>query len=211
VEYWIIRRREARHVYLASRPPFQRPLRPKGALRPELSAAIAQLLPDTHLSQVLDPFCGSGSLGLALLERGVRRLWLNDLSPGMPLLQQIASYGDRVIVRHADFDRIPDLPVRLDAVVTDPPWGAYAPLDVDIDDLYQRLSVFLGDVLRPKGIAIVLLAAGLRESAVLRSNTSLRWEDPLPTLVGGRKAEVWTAVHEGGAGVTIAAGSRARA
>lgn len=139
----------------------------KAAAQPAIAAAMVQLL-GRELGgapqRVLDPFCGGGTL---LLEAGHAwphaTLLGSDIEPTLSAgtRDNVADSLDRDIeVRTGDAgdlvalwgDRAP-----LDAVLANPPFGRQLARGVDLHGLYGRFFAGLEQLLRPGGLAAVLV------------------------------------------------------
>jgi len=73
-EFWVIRRRASGHTVLGTKLGHGRPQPPRGSLRPEIAAALVRTVPLSQADIVLDPFAGSGAIGIAALGAGAGRV-----------------------------------------------------------------------------------------------------------------------------------------
>ena len=83
-EVWVIRRRELADSLLTTKLTAANPRVPAGVLRPEVCASLARIVPLDDAALVIDPFAGSGAVGIACLAAGAAKVWLNDSHPGAP-------------------------------------------------------------------------------------------------------------------------------
>ena len=144
IEFWVVRRRGSPWTVLGVKLPKRRLHRPRGSLRPEIAAALARIVPIGAADTVLDPFAGSAAIGVAALDAGARRVWLNDIAgDSMELMRGLSAVDRRRIHRtHMDFRLLGkrDGP-SISAVITDPPWGLFEDTAEPIDLLYTELAV----------------------------------------------------------------------
>jgi tRNA G10 N-methylase Trm11 len=170
---------------------------PAGVLRPEICAALARVVELGEASLVVDPFAGSGAIGVACLEAGAGRVWLNDPSEtAMGGLSALArSLRARVEVTAVEVRDLVVSPASVSAIVTDPPWGHYDDHTPSITSLYEDLAYFAVRALVTGGALVVLTGAGPEAVHALRSRKELVSGDPIPVLVNGRKAQIVVATR----------------
>jgi predicted RNA methylase len=193
LELWIVRRRDSHHTILGTKIRRARSQPPAGSLRPEIAAALVRSVPLAEGDTVLDPFAGSGAIGVALLEAGVRRVWLNDMSSdSMTLVAQLPrERSERVHRTHDDFRRLPDADgPMVTAVVTDPPWGLYEERPVPIDVLYAGLAFTMARILDAGRPMVVLTGAPPQAEAALTASGFFSLVERHNVLVNGKKARV---------------------
>ncbi len=188
IEFWVIRRRDL-DTMLATKLTGANPKVERGVLRPEVCAALAREADVAKGSLVVDPFAGSGSIGLACLEAGAPRVWLNDKDHSLPRLKSWRrSLRQRATVTHKDFRELQDDDVS--HIVTDPPWGHYGGNRGAIEDLYHSIGKKAAQLLRPPGILVVLTGAGEAAIDAMIAGGGLEEADRFPVLINGRKAAV---------------------
>lgn len=185
VEFWLIRRRELPTSFLATRVPRSQRRLARGQLRPEICSALARLEPLEAASLVLDPFAGSGAIGEACLAAGAKSVWLNDLSSDAKVVS-----GEGVRWTHDDFRRLDVPPGSADAIVTDPPWGAFATVEEGVAELYGDFGEAARKWLRPLGAVVLLTGASGEAVEALVGRGGFTVERDFPVLVNGRKARV---------------------
>lgn len=191
VEIWVLRRRDEEVSVLASKLTEGGSKVAPGVLRPELCAALARVEPVSGLPLVLDPFAGSGALGLACSDAGASYVWLNDLARGRRRGQDKASSATRVKWSHLDFRDLDIVSGSVAAIVTDPPWGHHVEgAGDDLGALYRDLGIAAERWLQPGGPLVMLTAAEDRLLAGLLEAPAIVLERSLPVLVNGHKAQV---------------------
>jgi 16S rRNA G966 N2-methylase RsmD len=196
-EFWVIRRRGLAESVLATKLTAGNPRVPAGVLRPEICAALARVVDVREAALVLDPFAGSGAVGVACLEAGARRVWLNDPSP-----TAIGSVGTlprslraRVEVTALELRDLDVSPASVSAIVTDPPWGHYDDHATSVASLYEGIAHFAVASLVTGGALVVLTGAGPDAVHSLRARKELVAGDAYSVLVNGRKAQIVVATR----------------
>ena len=188
VEFWVIRRRDL-DTMLTTKLTGANPKVQRGVLRPEVCAALAREASVAKGSLVVDPFAGSGSIGLACLEAGAPRVWLNDKDRSLPRLKSWRpALRQRVTVTHKDFRELQDDDVS--HIVTDPPWGQHEDNHGPIEDLYHSIGEKAAQLLSPPGTLVVLTGAGEAAIDAMIAGGGLKEADRFPVLINGRKAAV---------------------
>jgi hypothetical protein len=190
IEFWVVRRREQPDTVLAIKltPPRVPP--PAGSLRPELAACMARVDDLGGLPLVLDPFAGSGQLGMACLDAGTESVWLNDID--LSALANRIGRGQRpnVKVSSGDFRLLFPRAHSVSALVTDPPWGQFSPPRGGIRQLYWDLGLLAAHALEPNAPLVVLSGAGQAATDALLGASQAMLIREIPVLVNGRKASI---------------------
>jgi 16S rRNA G966 N2-methylase RsmD len=194
LELWVIRRRDARSTVLGTRLGGRRASPARGSLRGEIAAALVRAVPLNGRDTVLDPFAGSGAIGVAALQAGATRVWLNDVSPrSLEMVRAMpAALRGRVHETHHDVGGLVPAPgaPEVTAVVTDPPWGLFAETREPIDDLYARFAAVMATLLAPGRPMVVLTGAPVSVDGALTRARSFEIVDSAGVLVNGKKARV---------------------
>jgi 23S rRNA G2445 N2-methylase RlmL len=199
-EVWLLRRRGQRDVGLfvrLDRPSGERPA--KGALKPDLAAALVRTVAARAGDVVLDPYAGSGAIVRARASLPHRRIVATDVDEthvaGLRRLHRQGRLGPHATVGRLDARDVHALEallggVDVDTVVTDPPWGLYeAPAGGSLADLYLATYATFRAVMAPAAPAVVL--TGVPETAITAARThGFAIAESLPVLVNGRKASV---------------------
>lgn len=140
------------------------------SLRPTLAAAMVRLGEARPGQTVLDPMCGAGTIlaeQLAALDGKVQAwggdLELNALRAATANLRRL---GKAKLARW-DARRLPLADASVDRILSNPPFGKQLGRPEDIGPLYRRMLPAYDRVLRPGGIAVLLVgdAELLQEAA----------------------------------------------
>ena len=199
-EYWVMGRSDLPELLLLQRLPRRDKASkgPKaGALSAELATALV-LASDPRPTDVFcDPFGGSGSLVLARSRRPARALLYGDrdLAALRDTLPDALTGNRAVRLLDDDAFTLASLDdASVDAVVTDPPWGEYEPLDRPYPQFAAALAAGLARVLVDDGRLVVLVNranAGALTEALAAADLAVA--DSLEILVNGHPASVLVA------------------
>ncbi len=183
LEVWLLRRGDEPNTILATKLSEGPGRSAHGVLRPEICAALARTEPLRGATLVMDPFAGSGAIGKACLEAGARYVWLNDVKG----TQRTA---DCVRWTHQNTLCLAVPPGSVDVIVTDPPWGSFAPAPGGVERLYSAVGGAVARWLRPGGAIVALIGAPETAVRALVEGSELSLERLYPVLVNGRKARL---------------------
>lgn len=198
VEVWVNRRRDDPRIFLAIRLdiPARRQVA-KGALKPELAAALVHGLELRGGDTVFDPFAGSGAIPAECKGRGITVLATDaDAGSAQALAARAGrgEFGRGARVAQLDFLNQRQLaefvaPGAVQAVATDPPWGIFLARSSDeMAEFYQAMWQSLDYCLAAdRGRALVLAALEAPLRSTLPSGFTLSKQYRL--LVNGKKAE----------------------
>ncbi len=136
--------------------PFSHPV----SIHPKFARAMVNLSRAGPGDVVLDPFCGTGGVVIEAVLLGHRALG-SDIDPRMVegSRENLAALGLEAGVRLADVgDAGPADGSRVDAIVTDPPYGRSTSLHGDLsDDVLSRLYTMARALLEPGHRLVVCL------------------------------------------------------
>jgi 23S rRNA G2445 N2-methylase RlmL len=144
------------------------------SLRPTVAAAMVRLAEVRPRHVVLDPMCGAGTL---LAERlaaaqeirgGCVPVWGGDLDAGAvrAAAVNLRRLGPALLARW-DAGRLPLGSAEVDRVLCNPPFGKQLSSPAEVGSLYTALMRECDRVLRPGGLAVLLVSAAdaLRSAA----------------------------------------------
>lgn len=198
VEFWFLARSEG-HGFFGMRLTRHQDLAKslqKGELRPEF-ANILNLLSEPNKSDLfLDPFAGSGAIPI---ERSKQFPFAriiagdNDQTIVNNLKERVKGKNSRLDIRRLDALLLSDLKdSSVDKIVTDPPWGHFLNIDLDLKDFYGQMLDSFYRVLKNNGLAIVLVGdRELFEDVLNTFSHRFLLVGKYYTLVSGRKAGVY--------------------
>jgi tRNA (guanine6-N2)-methyltransferase len=130
-----------------------------GSLKPPIAAALAQLAKVTAGTQVLDPFCGAGTILIESALMGAITLG-GDVNPeALTVAQGNAINAEtNVLLEQWDATNLPLSDSAVDCVISNLPWGKQIIVDDNLKSLYQRALAEMRRVVKADG-QIVLLTA----------------------------------------------------
>lgn len=130
-----------------------------GSLKPPVAAALAQLAKVTTGTQVLDPFCGAGTILIESALMGAVALG-GDVNPvALNVAQGNAVNAETTVtLEQWDATNLPLGESSVDCVITNLPWGRQIIVDESLKSLYQQSLAEMRRVVKPAG-QIVLLTA----------------------------------------------------
>lgn len=191
IEIWLNVRSEGRALLLArmrKHRPFDKTLAP-GELRPDIARIMAEAA-DPRGGRAIDPFAGSGALARQLLACGARQVTAIDIDPrAAHALRETFRGEPRMRVREGDAFQI-EVP-RVEALVTDPPWGLFEQLPIPPAQFYAELARALPRWLLPGGRFVVLTACREAWEAALRAQELYVHTLCYSVLIGGKKAGLY--------------------
>ena len=157
-----------------------------------VAACMAYLARPEEGGRFIDPFAGSGAIGVARMALGKsRRLFLSDIDsatvqklrkriPGRAEIEQLDAL--RLTARFAGND--------FTQTACDPPWGLYRALDTDPEDFNRRLVENLEHILAPYGTCVVLTAMKTEFASAVKKS-GLDMVERFDILVNGKKAAIF--------------------
>lgn len=198
MEFWLLSRSEGTCWFLKrlSRHMAYDKLLAPGELHPELAYMLCWLTQPRHTDTVLDPFCGSGAIPLQRCarfpytgvyafdtdEKAVKRTW-----------ERLSGKSGAIVVENRDaLSLCRTLGAKtVDAVITDPPWGLYRDVGMDLAEFYRRMLEQFCAVLRPGGRAVLLTAGKEELAAAAKAFPVLCLEKRFDILVSGKKSAIF--------------------
>lgn len=192
-EFWALVRDDGRAWLLqrlSRHKAYDKLLHP-GELHPELAYMMCWLSAPKPTDVVADPFCGYGSIPVQRCKRfPFARLYAFDAAPApLAIARQKLGGRPRVDIERRDALSLSQaLPGALDAIITDPPWGLYERLDMELGAFYRRMLEEFAQALKPGGRAVVLTAAKEELLAAAGAAPPLAVQARYNLLVSGKKA-----------------------
>lgn len=197
-EIWFLRRRENIGFLLLrlTKNVTNKKLSP-GQLRPELAHILCALAETSKEDVCLDPFSGSGSIPLELVERFPSKLVFagdhrDDSKKTIRSRIKTKKAKTRLIPKTQDaLNMISFQDGFISKIITDPPWGEYEPID-DIISFYSAMMREFLRVLDRSGI-IVLLTAKKNEIELVLADygDAVTLQEKYDILVSGKKVGVY--------------------
>lgn len=198
VEVWFLERSEGygfAGIRLTQRAATEKDLQ-KGELRPELANLLCLVSEPAKGDIVLDPFAGSGAIALERAGHFPHRQVIAgdaDRETVARLRQKAALLPRKITIRHGDaldLDGVQD--GAIDKIITDPPWGIYTGQDaVELEQLYRGMLAEFERVLKPGGLAVVLMGRKDLFEQALRDRAALILVEKYDILVSGKKAAIY--------------------
>lgn len=198
-EFWLLSRREGRCYFLkrlSKHTAYDKLLHP-GELHPELAFLLCWLTRPLHTDIVVDPFCGYGAIPLQRCKRfPFRALYAFDVNAGaLAETRKKLPERETVVAERRDFFALrrekPELFGAVDAVVTDPPWGLYEDVPMELSEFYRRMLLEISAMLKVHGRAVVLTAGKEEFRAALGAVPDLKLCRDYHVLVSGKKCGIY--------------------
>lgn len=165
----------------------------KGELSRALASCLAYLTHPEKSGRFLDPFAGSGAIGIARMAlSGSERIFLSDADPVLVqrLRQRMEGRAETECLdaltlterfREGEFTEI----------AADPPWGLYRPIDRSTTLFCSQILENLSWVLAPYGRCVVLTAMKSEFALTVKEHPELELLDRFDILVNGKKAAIF--------------------
>lgn len=166
----------------------------KGELSPAVASCMAFLAKPEAGGSFLDPFAGSGAVGVARMAFGKSaRVFLSDSDP-----EAVKRLKKRIPSR-AEIERLDALNLtgRFQAgefteLATDPPWGLFKAVPMDAEEFCGKMAASFDYALAQYGTCVVLTAMKDEFQKALKG-TSLDLIERYDILVNGKKAAIFVA------------------
>ncbi len=200
LEFWLLHRREGFGLFmkrLMSHNTYSDVLE-KGELRPELAYALTFLSEPAPDDIFLDPFSGSGAIPF---ERDrafpYNMIFAADKDPDQvhAIRQRLKSIKTRdtfIAKRQDALDMVGFRDGFIHKIVTDPPWGYYQKMEMDIKRFYEQMLREFTRVLSPEGLMVILTAQkDITATAIAAMRPALALVASYDILVSGKKAAIY--------------------
>lgn len=172
----------------------------KGELRPELCDMLC-LISEVNKNDIfLDPFCGYGAIPIArasMLQYNMILASDNNSEKVQKLKEKVKqiykSQKSNIIIRKLDaLSLSPFKDCYIDKIVTDPPWGIYEDVGMEIECFYDRMIKEMYRVLKMDGIIVILTAKKTElERVLIGFQHKLKVINKYNILVSGKKASIY--------------------
>jgi tRNA G10 N-methylase Trm11 len=174
----------------------------KGELRPQLSHVLSLISEPKAEDIVLDPFCGYGSIPISRANNfSYNMIFASDKDMGLVnnLKQKLKKQNFKrpIIVKQADALDLKDIfeDGLIDKIITDPPWGFYEDIGMDIMIFYQKMLKEFHRILKLGGIIVLLTARKEEfEGSLADYKDEFKLIDKYDILVSGKKASIYKIV-----------------
>jgi tRNA (guanine6-N2)-methyltransferase len=204
-EFWALRRSEGLGLFmqrLTRHASFERML-DRGELRPDLCHALCLLSEPNDDDVFLDPFCGSGAIPLGRARSFPFKLIFatdTDADKTSQLRRTVKGMRTKRLVRSfiarpadaLDMSKLDDGFVT--RIVTDPPWGLFEDVGMNVAEFYAKMLREFRRVLAPGGIAVILTAAKDELAAAVDALDDVDVQETYDILVSGKKAAIYKLV-----------------
>jgi len=192
IEIWLNRRNDGATFFMArigKRPPFEKFLK-KGELRPDVADAMLRMAKTGRRSVIADPFGGWGAIAAAAAYVPYKSIYTGDINDECVDYQKKRFANARgCYVQQWDALKLPLDDASADAVVTDPPWGEYAA--VDLNALYAGFIQEAARILKPGGALVFLTSA---ETTARRTLAEHGFDyETVPLKINGKDAFIFDA------------------
>ena len=196
MEVWVNLRRESDEAVLSLRlDRTGRRRAPKGALRPDVAAALVRAAPHGKNDVVIDPFVGSGAIVIARAAYAAQLIVASDhdkvIIDGLARHLRNTNLDTVVQAHRCDIRNVvPDLVPAHAAthVITDLPWGKYDQIE-DLGRLYTDAAGSFAALLQAGGWLVCLVHVDMPISAELRHH-GFDVVSEINVLISGKKALV---------------------
>jgi len=143
----------------AERKPQYRPYFHPTSIDPKIARVLVNLARVRKNDRLLDPFCGTGGI---LIEAGLMGMKLSgyDIDGRMVegCIENLRYYGLNGEIREGDAMKLDQIDERVDAIVTDPPYGRSSFMtERNIEKFYEKFLLSASKVLDPGKYLIMIL------------------------------------------------------
>ena len=189
-EFWLITRHDGIVLFGLRITPLKKKTE-EGELRLELANILCHLSGPGKSDVFLDPFCGSGSIFLERISSFPYKMAFafdNNVEKIKILEKKVSWTKEKIKIRVGNALGLFDIEAGLvDKIITDPPWGHFQAVE-DVDEFYRRMAKEFSRVLKPGGIAVILVA---REIEFDRFISEFKLLEKYQILVSGKKASIF--------------------
>lgn len=167
-----------------------------GELRPELAYLMCLMSEPSSDDIFIDPFAGYGSIPIARASNfPFNKIYASDLDLKQVELLKMKTRTAKININIGKWDATQLVNFRdcsIDKIVTDPPWGIYA--KVDIENLYYKFLKEAKRILKIGGVLVILIANREMFGNCLKKVPELRLLKKADILVSGKKVSIYKIV-----------------
>jgi tRNA (guanine6-N2)-methyltransferase len=206
LEFWFLYRSEKIGFFMLrlTRHTAYEKILNKGELRPELSHILCLLSEPSPNDIVLDPFCGYGSIPIArATDFPCNMIFASDIDKQMVNILKNKLKKQKlkkpIFVKEADALNMESVfeDNFIDKIITDPPWGFYQHMDIDINVFYKKMLQEFYRILKPNGILVLLTARKKEfENSLADCQNKYKLVDKYHILVSGKKAAIYKIIKK---------------
>lgn len=197
-EFWLLSRSEGTCYFLKrlSRHTAYDKLLDPGELHPELAYMMCWLTVPKYTDTVLDPFCGYGAIPLQRCKRfPFSKLYAfdkNEQALGRTK-EKLPLKNPNITVKNQDALALSRAlpPESVDAVITDPPWGFFEDVNMELEEFYRKTLEQLDFVLKPGGKLALLTAKKEEFRRAAEKFPRLSFREEYNILVSGKKTGLY--------------------
>ncbi len=167
----------------------------KGELRPELADILCQLSEPQKTDIFIDPFAGSGAIPMERAKNfSYNHIYIGDIDSRMiDKLKFKIKKENAITLGSWDATKLDDFKNdSINKIVTDPPWGYFGNVNIDLNGLYNRMLTSFYRILKKDGIIVILVGDRIFFEKILSKFTDkFQLKTKLYVLVSGKKAGVY--------------------
>jgi tRNA (guanine6-N2)-methyltransferase len=201
-EFWILYRTEGFCYFLKrlSKHTAYEKILNKGELHPEITFLMNWLSEPDKNDTVLDPFCGNGSIPLRrALNFPAKKIFAFDYDDNMVSIVKKKIIADKflsnmkdIVIKKVDINYLDKelLQESIDKIVTDPPWGSYEKINMEIEEFCKMILLKMEKVLKNNGIIVLLFGRNNYIEKLIKTIPNLSLEKNYNVLISGRKANL---------------------
>jgi len=201
-EFWILSRTEGFFYFLkrlTKHTSYEKILK-KGELHPEIAFLMNWFAEANKNDILLDPFCGNGSIPLKrALHFPTKQIFAFDIDKTMINIvknkiteKKSLSNMSNIVIKQVDILNLDKIlqEESVDKIVTDPPWGLYEKMKMEISEFYKLSISKMEKVLRIGGIMVLLIGRQIDIEKILLEYSKLSLLQNYCVLVSGKKANL---------------------
>lgn len=195
VEFWVLVRNNGAVMFGYKRDVWvDRPKLEKGELRPKVAELLVMASNPTAEDVFLDPFAGYGALPLARtrLDACKKIILCEKKGQLVDVLKKRFRQNKQIDIHQTDALQMNFLGSEsIDVIVTDPPWGMYEEVPLDMPVFYSKMLAEFARVIKQDGRIVVLTGQPEAFEVAVSEQSALTVKKTYTTLINGKKASVY--------------------